>query len=255
MISELLSVNMQSKKFAFSGRMGSGKDYVAKIGGMKIFGFADPIYEISQYFLGTQDKSNPEVRKFMQLVGQVGRGEVTRDYPASMERCLFVQMMRDKLSTIFGWTDDYGCADWSKYGNDSTFWITLLLWRTHEYERTHRDALIAVTNVRFENELEALKKHGFQHFHVKCFESERIERLGSGWSEKLNDDLSEKLAQKLDAGFVPTICNGAGKCEPENTITVEQFLKDYVQCPQSIGCDKTDHKFRATENDQNIRDF
>ena len=60
----------------------------------EILGFADPIYALSRAYLGTEDKSVPGVRKFMQDVGQWGRGVVSDEYPLSVTRALFTHDVR-----------------------------------------------------------------------------------------------------------------------------------------------------------------
>ena len=224
-----------AQKFAFSGRMGSGKDYVAKEIGAQIFGFADPIYVICDYYLGTRDKANVEVREFMQMVGQVGRGAVTPKYPATRERCLFVQQMREVAPReIFKHLPEYliecpayapgdameglNAPDavlspinpldslWVEYGRRADFWVKLLLNRMRLTERLKRcetdaEPIFAVTNARFENELASLKSYGCEHYHVMCREDTRQRRLGTGWNEKANADISEQMAIKLDAAI------------------------------------------------------
>lgn len=82
-------------KIAFSGCYGVGKDYVAKQANLKILGFADAIYPFAEYFFGTSDKSVPGIRKFLQQVGQYGRGHYSEQYPACMERAIAVDTLRN----------------------------------------------------------------------------------------------------------------------------------------------------------------
>jgi hypothetical protein len=195
---------LQQQRFAFSGRMGSGKDYIAQQIGAKIYGFADPIYRMSEYFLGTQDKSIHEVRKFLQYVGQIGRGVMSTDYPVSPERCLFVQMIRDRYADIFESYPEFIVHDdnknslWFQYGRNADFWIEIFKKRIERL--TQPSPVIAVVGVRFENELAALKSLGFKHYHVSCSEETRKARLGVGYSAKNDADLSEKMAIAFSSG-------------------------------------------------------
>jgi len=58
-----------SKRIALSGRKLAGKNFIAEQAGYSIFGFADPMYALAEYYLGSSDKSLPGVRHFLRMVG------------------------------------------------------------------------------------------------------------------------------------------------------------------------------------------
>ena len=61
------------------------------------------------------------------------------------------------------------------------------------------DRRVAITNVRFDNELEALKTVGWNHWHVMCSPKTLAARQGKeNLTAKAATDLSEQLAIKFD---------------------------------------------------------
>lgn len=147
--------------------MGVGKDYAAKALNLETIGFADPMYFLAEQFFGTSDKSKPGIRKFLQTVGAWGRGQISEEYPCTAERALFVELMRREGAKLSSYRD----AGWGDFGHREDFWINLLLNRAR-----HLDFL-AVTNARFDKEVQALREVGFQHYHVTCSSNTWFTRL------------------------------------------------------------------------------
>lgn len=212
-----------SDRFAFSGLMLVGKDFVAGRAELPIVGFADPIYELCDHFLGTRDKNVPGVRRFMQLIGQWGWGNIDEEYPHSVERAQFVHLMRTQGHAF---TRQYVWVDWTEYGKRKDFWVNILLMKlglralpglkqiTSQAELfaefQNKDARYAIVNARFDHEFEPIMGAGFRHFHVMCSDETRRERmLAKGYviTDKENLDKSEQLAWKLNqqalAGVFP----------------------------------------------------
>lgn len=211
----------------------SGKDHVAKLANCHTLNPADPIYQIAQRVLGTDDKSAPGVRRFMQLVGQWGWGCMSQDYPLSIERTLFI----DKLcymglnggSMVFKDSTELPWHSMLDFGQSREFWVNLLLarltqLRSHQQhritwlaqggvkakefaklypeqvKRTHEPLRVAVSSVRYEHELKPLAEHGFQHYLVLCSEETRRERMAAkGYATNTTEsvDISEQLARDL----------------------------------------------------------
>ena len=188
------------KRLLLSGKMCVGKDYVAKQLGFQILGFADPLYKICEFYFGTHDKKVDGVRKFLQDVGQWGRGTVDPNYPLTTERALFVDKMRSDGYSI---TRMGNAWHWMEYGKDSDFWIHILMDRIHSRSDNDR---IAVTNARFDNEVERLKTEGFDHYHVLCTDENYVRRFKDVmglWmhdpeTEAMLNNISEHMAKKLD---------------------------------------------------------
>ncbi len=210
--------------YAFSGKMHSGKDFVAKTAGLGIIGFADPIYEIVKYYTGTADKSVPGIRKMMQYVGQVGWGCVSETYPFTPERATLTEQIRINGGMM---SEDFQFVNWEQYGRRQDFWVNILLQRlglrpvptfvkrvpefgqegeilltrTSQINNALVPENVAVTNVRFDHELEPLAGAGFQHYHVMCSEETRQRRMReAGYVVKAEEqnDTSEALAKRLD---------------------------------------------------------
>lgn len=173
--------------YAFSGQLCSGKDHVAENAGLKPVSIAEPMYRIAEHYLGTSEKSIPHVRKFLQVTGMWGRAE------SSGGECCGVgykQMCHDMWQAgrqITGMD-----MAWDDFGRDKDFWLKGTVVRAlGEVSRGHR---IAVTNGRFENELDMLQQAGFQHFHIMCDETSRRERMGRAFDPAIDMEGTERMA-------------------------------------------------------------
>jgi len=179
------------KKLALSGLMFAGKDHIAKQAGFQALGFADAIYKIVKHYWKSDDKNNPEIRKALQCVGQLGRGnrstEVQKFFKNQPQA--FIRQLQQDWLIILG--HEYGTS-WSQYGERPDFWVQILLERLEKFPQ---DIRIAVTNVRFENELDALHKVGFHHYLVACTEETR--RMRGTVIEETHNDISEQYAKWL----------------------------------------------------------
>lgn len=201
----------KDRLFVFSGRMFAGKDFIAKSAGLTIKGFADPIYQLSDFFNGTSDKSVPGIRKFLQQIGQWGWGCVSNEYPHNSERASITRAVRLHGKDM---TRDFKWVNWSEYGQRQDFWVNIALTRlgltdsaeangqTFLFPQPVRDPFnLAITNSRFEHELKPCRAAGFNHFHVRCSENTRKVRMQmAGYTVRPEDenDASEAMAKRLD---------------------------------------------------------
>lgn len=189
-----------------NGVYGVGKDFVLKRHGYLILGFADPLYLIAKTWLGTDDKTQPGVREFLQAVGQWGRGVKSPEYPLNIERAYFVnrlwsseasadKQLRDKLV---------------EQSVDRKLWGTPDIW-THSLKMRIKAALVrlgragrvprvAVSNVRFLNEVELVRSLGGQVWFVDADPVDIKARRKAG-SDKSQSDTSEKLALAIRRGL------------------------------------------------------
>lgn len=240
----------------------SGKDHIAQLAGCHTLNPADPIYLLAQRILGTDDKSQPGVRRFMQLVGQWGWGCLTTDYPLSVERALFIDKLR-YMGLEGGWmafNDKTGMPMEAllDFGRDKEFWLNILLdrmkqlvnqqqhtleWlnsageKAKEFEafrpevaaRARQQLNLAVSSVRYAHELAPLARHGFQHYLVLCSETTRAERMAAkGYKASGTEalDISEHLAIALVSQLPDTqiIWNDLRPMpEGKNYLSVEEF--------------------------------
>lgn len=197
------------KKLALSGQLRAGKDYIAGLCGYPIVGFADPIYKMVQHLTGSSDKTVPGVREMLQKIGQWGWGHVSKEYPWTVERALLIKYVHEihmrwlwhkenleGFSEPHPFGDEFSWVDWSKYGThhpNKDFWVKILLERADKLDR------VANVNTRFDHELEPLRLNGFHHYHVRCSEETRLERLGGeAVDPKTLNDLSEQFALKCN---------------------------------------------------------
>lgn len=193
----------------FTGRLGVGKDYVAGQIGAKIFGFADPIYYLANYFFdadvsANKNKDLPGMRDFLQTVGQWGRKVVNDKYkyvPARALFCVMIRSLAPHLSTEFG-------VDWSQYGLTENFWVDGLVRRTQNFRMTDSATRIANTNTRFENEQKGLTAEGFAGWHVMCSKRTWEQRLAAkkiALNSPVLTDISEQFAAALDHAYTKEI--------------------------------------------------
>lgn len=184
-------------KIAFSGRLRAGKDTMARLAGLSIVGFADPMYEICRHYFGSADKGVPGMRTFMQYIGQVGWGCVNEKYPVDVQRILWLEKMRREGPEIFHGNPLFDGVDWNRYGKSESFWVEVLLRRPDVQDHTYAATGIGIVNARFDHEFEPLMRDGFQHFHVMCTEKTRRSRI-EHYDLAADNDTSEQMAIRLD---------------------------------------------------------
>ena len=198
------------RKLFFTGRLCSGKDFVASRIGANIFGFADPIYALAEYLFNikvtsTEGKDKPGVRKVLQTIGQWGRNEISVQYPLTVERAMFCLMIRSLASNnafhIPG-------VDWKSFGLSPDLWIDGLLNRVRTFSADVDLGRVVVTNCRFPNEYNKLIEDGWQHWHIVCSPQTLVGRLRqraltpnspevTDFSEQMAFGLDKNLAAKL----------------------------------------------------------
>lgn len=200
------------RKIFFTGRLCSGKDFVASKLGANVFGFADPIYTLAEYLFNikvtsTEGKDKPGVRKVLQTIGQWGRNEISVQYPLTVERAMFCLMIRSLASNnafhIPG-------VDWKSFGLSPDLWIDGLLNRVRAFSADVDVDLgrVVVTNCRFPNEYNKLIEDGWQHWHIVCSPQTLVGRLRqraltpnspevTDFSEQMAFGLDKNLAAKL----------------------------------------------------------
>lgn len=213
-MSELLQAN---EALAFSGQMLVGKDHCAGKTGLPIVGFADPIYELVEYFTGSRDKSVPGVRRMMQLIGQWGWGSCDEEYAWDPARCSLVHLIR---CDGYAMTKNYGWVDWREFGKRQDFWVNILLCKIGYKARIDgfpnftdidvkgpsfieptKRKKYAVVNARFIHEMDPMRQNGFKHFHVMCSEETRRERMkekGIKFDLNADQDKSERMAHEFN---------------------------------------------------------
>lgn len=175
-----------------TGRMRVGKDFVLNKLGYVQNGLADPLYVLQKLFFGTDDKSAPGARQFLQTVGQWGRGTVNEKYPLSVGRAVFCTMVRTMAAQL---PKDHQ-VDWTQYGLSDGLWLDALIRRLSGVSGKQ-----AITNCRFPNEFKALIDDGFVHFHVMCSKEtwmRRLSQVGLSPTSPAVMDTSEEQAAFLD---------------------------------------------------------
>jgi len=194
----------------FTGRLCVGKDYIAKLCGAQIFGFADPLYAVAKYFFGIEvtsekNKDVPGMRAFLQAVGQWGRGTVSEKYPYTPARAMFIQAIRGLgLGCEIDPNHDLK-VNWSNYGLSENIWLDAALDRIYKAQASR----VALTNVRFSNEFKRLNNEpGWTHFHVMTSAKEWADRLakrGLKTDAPVLKDISEIMAHQLDQNVIKQI--------------------------------------------------
>lgn len=194
--------SLKNTNITFTGKLRSGKDYVADL-------FTDH-YKLSLSSImlemfpeATYDKSTPGVRDFYKAFGQIGRGIVNETYPISIERMCFIDLVKRVGKEKFPY------IHWDLFGKIPNFWSYALMNAKPVNSRIQEGPFL-VTNSRFEEDLECFSKAGWKHYHVMCSRETRIERLKAlgekvDWPlnndyrvEHLNVDISERYSTLLD---------------------------------------------------------
>ncbi len=196
------------KKVFFTGRLCVGKDYVAAQTGSSIFGFADPLYYLATFFFGvnvtsTLNKDLPGMRKFLQEVGQTGRAAFDAQYPFSMERASFIQLIRSLGNNSNGESvfDPRLKVNWNDFGINPMIWVNSMTARCQAFLDENPESRVATTNVRFDPEFKTLSEAGWEHWHVVCSPNTWMKRLASKKIDPKSpvlNDTSEKMAQALN---------------------------------------------------------
>lgn len=203
-----------------TGRLMAGKDHVLTQLGYPIFGLADPLYALQEHFFPGTDKATPGARSFLQLVGQWGRGQVDLKYPLTPERATFTAMIhalgaRGALGTG---------ADWQTYGKNENIWLDALVRRTGGVR-----GLLAISNVRFQNEATYLAGAGWKSFHVLCSPQtweKRLKVKGLAPKSPEASDFSEQFAVSMDAAV-----RKAYTSDPRGPRLRAIWNDEFVPCP------------------------
>ena len=188
--------------FVSTGRSNSGKDFVTVgVLGARPISIAEPIYKVVTHYLGDCDRKNPEVRRFMQLIGLWGRG-LDSNIEGETACCGVAQTrlisdLRENGAQITGMPD----YPWPTFGSPSSqsFWIDGAAQRALSVAKTGEK--VAITNARFPDELSKLTALGFTHIHVACSENTLFKRRGYGADIRIDGDITEKMAKEMDASL------------------------------------------------------
>ena len=203
----------EEERVALTGSRRAGKSYVAEHGGYEAYGVADPMYRLSEHYLGTSDKSEDGVRAFLQSIGALGRGE-DPDGECPVGRVSWDSIKED-IRKYGSEITPYDTNLWARFGRQPSFWVKMLSARVGR-----ADGRIAVPNARFPNEISTLmEEHGFAHYHVMCHPTTRRVRLSQSGEDPDGDaeeDVTERLAQELNeiarTGDVKSALDGSMMC-------------------------------------------
>ena len=210
----------------FTGRLRSGKDFVAQIMNLAPIPLAEPLYEICTNMLGACNKENILHRRFLQLLGAWGRGEEghhpelpTRDEVKNLVTQAPERVLSEKHLNLNIDLQTFGHPD---------FWINIATEKTKGILKENPQARLAIPNGRFPNEIKAFQRIGFVHMHVICSEATRTSRLGGKVGAEADNDITEMFAKELDKQlFGPTVIwNDPNLPVPPNTgwQDIKQFV-------------------------------
>lgn len=236
-VSDMPTTARNPAKIFYTGLIGVGKDYVAEATGAAIFGFADPIYHLAEYFFGItvnskKGKDLPGVRQFLQMAGQWGRAEVTAEYPLTPARACFISMIRS-LGEAARFDSKYE-IDWAAFGRDPHLWINGVVKRATAYIEANPGSRIATTNVRFQPEYKALSGLGWTHFHVMCSPATRSGRVkvlsdkdtSEAMANALNNDVMKRISAQPTGPKLRCIWNDTAPRPSTRLYTVSEFLQE-----------------------------
>jgi len=90
------------------------------------------------------------------------------------------------------------------------------------WENPHR--LLAITSIRFQEEIDHFQKLGFQHFHVTCSPETWSKRQGANLSKETQSNRTESLAKLLDQTATgPHVIWNDPYCPPPKEKTTKQY--------------------------------
>ena len=188
--------------FVFSGRLRSGKDWIAEKIGCQILSIAEPMYQAADHFLGTRNKDLPYVRRFLQLVGAWGRGENPPTEEGLPTQEVVTKEFKENYAKIVD--SRFHSVKWDEFGHNKNFWIDVTVSRANEETQRNPSLKLAIVNARFQEEVDAFKNAGFVHFHVKCSNETRIKRIGEHYDPKMELDVTEAFSAKMDKDLTGT---------------------------------------------------
>lgn len=227
-------------KIFYTGLIGAGKDYIAEQTGANIFGFADPIYHLAEYFFGITVNSKtgkdiPGVRQFLQVAGAWGRAEVTEQYPLTPARACFVSMIRSLGEA--NRFDPKHEVDWSSYGRNKDIWLNATNARVEDFLAKNPGVRVAITNVRFQNEYKKMQELGWSHIHIMCAPETRLKRVTVGAGSKdvseqlaafLNHDATRQISAQPQGAKLRVIWNDSVPAPSPRLYTVPEFLARFA---------------------------
>lgn len=222
-----------------TGRLMVGKDHVLKSLGYDIVGLADPLYKVQEYFFPGTNKADPGARKLLQIIGQWGRGQVDDQYPLTPDRAIFVMMLRHYGAQ--GQLDP--SVDWKTYGLNPNIWLDALARRLEG-----RSGPLAVSNCRFDNEVDYFDKAGWTGYHVMCSPKTWRARLkAAGLENRDTDDFSEQLAISRDRFVHKTVTS-----TPRGPVLRVIWNDPHEPCPSArlIDFSRTDFTVPGTANQE-----
>ena len=88
------------------------------------------------------------------------------------------------------------------FGKSKTFLLDAAVQIAKNRTEANPDLKLGVVNARFDYELKAFTQGGFKHYHVRCSEETRIDRVGGSLSPKLSNDVTEQFAIQLNQTMV-----------------------------------------------------
>lgn len=175
-------------RIGFSGKQRAGKDTSAEYLVNKYLGFimkfADPIYDIEESAYHLAGLGSPE------------------KYPKSMRRG-FLQFIG---------------TEWGRKVIDPNIWINVMDEKLSRADSKHVSANLFVTDVRFPNEAELLRKHGFKIIRVNRPLDARLQAGATNL-----DHESETVLDNYDFDCVINNDNGYSELYQKLEKTIERF--------------------------------
>lgn len=193
--------------YGFTGRFGSGKDHVAREAGLLRLSIADPLLACARAFLGSDDKSVPGVREFLQKAGLWFRGEVSPGCPLTVERAMFFRWLGEELfeeetaRPLVPGTPRLRAAGLTReFAPGAGALVRIVLDRA---VGAPLEVVPAVTNLRFADEIATFASDpriDFVHVHVSARSELSVRREAAGYEPHGASDThpGEHLAMGVD---------------------------------------------------------
>jgi hypothetical protein len=180
-----------TRKIFFTGHNKSGKSWLAAQIGARVLELDDPIRAMAASSFGSMAHEE-DIMPFLQEVFAWGEGIVSKAYPLTGARAMYIEAIRGLTDTgLFG-------VPFEEFGIGG-FWSRSLIARTTKFLTEFPKERVAVTGVFDVGQYQTLRENGFAPFHVLCNNLTRTARGGNSVVTAISDGIERDLTKKISS--------------------------------------------------------
>lgn len=185
---QMSAFKLSSNKIFFTGAAKAGKSWLsAKIAAVP-FELDDPIRAMARDVFGS-DAREGDLAEFTHEVFAWGEGQVSKKFPLTASRALFIGNARESQAKVFG-------ISTSTFGT-SAFWLNSLAARVNAFAKANPKEIVAVTDVGTAEQYKFLRAAGFMPIHVMCHNLTRNGRGGTNVIDPLVSSIERDITNKI----------------------------------------------------------